>query len=109
MCKDLKPTQSKHVEEPFEVVKDFRSVMQKKRRKLLRSLHKESQLRERTRFLHNSKSLLTVQEKTQSVKRYYSQEEEFNMFFEDSANLRQDTDEFGNAYFVNDIDFKEDS
>lgn len=110
MCKDRQVAQNKTAtEDPFEVVKDHRATQLKKRRKLLRVLNKQNKIKERRRFFFSSKVEPTVMEKIHTNRPCYSQEEEFNMFFEDSANLIQDTNEFRSNIFASDFDLNEDS
>jgi len=42
-------------QDPFEIVKDFRTVQLKKRRKILRAFSKEKKIREMRGFVFNAK------------------------------------------------------
>jgi hypothetical protein len=96
-------------EDPFEVVKDFRAVQLKKRRKLLRFINKENKLKERRRYQFNLKVEERPTDMIHLIRPFNSENDVFNMFFDESANLVQDTNEFRSQIFANDFDFKEDS
>jgi len=66
----------------FLIVKDFRSIQLKKRRKILRGLKKENKLREIRRMALNSKIQGQKISKNVPAKLSYFQEDEFNQFFE---------------------------
>jgi hypothetical protein len=91
------------------VVKDFRAVQLKKRRKLLRFINKENKIQERRRYQFNLKVEERPTDFIHLIRPYNSENDVFNMFFDESANLVQDTNEFRSQIFANDFDFKEDS
>ena len=69
----------------------------------------ENKLRERRRYLFNLKVEDKLTDKIHFIRPFYSDDEEFNMFFEESANLIQDTNEFRSNIFSSDFDMKEES
>jgi hypothetical protein len=85
MCKQSTELETTQIplqdQEPFEIVKNYRSVQLKKRRKLLRNLNLTNKIALHRRHLLNSNSQPKNHEKPLPFKKIYSPEEEFNMFF----------------------------
>lgn len=83
MCKESEQTAQEFlsIEGPFEIVKNYRTIQLKKRRKLLRNINKANKIALYRRQLLNSNSLQKINERPRQIKNVYTAEEEFNMFF----------------------------